>query len=237
MEKITFEKIIEANKSIKPMAIERFDKKSGKTIKKDYAEVNQRIKAFRMVYPDGFIMTDIISHEGGIIVMQAKAGYYADNGDAFIIGTGTAFENQKNGLINGTSYIENCETSAIGRALGMCGFGIDTSIASYEEVNNAMAQQEAPSASKKPVFTCAACGNTFTDAVTAEKSMQRWKKYICIDCIRKKQAETRQKALEKARKEAEALKAKEQAEQIANTSQGNEQQAEEPEQIPLPFEF
>ena len=43
---------------------------------------------------------------------------------------------------NKTSYIENCETSAVGRALGMCGFGIDTSIASAEEVQNAMANQK-----------------------------------------------------------------------------------------------
>lgn len=206
MEKITFDKIIEANKTIKPMAIERFDKKSGKNIKKDYAEVNQRVKAFRMLYPDGFIMTDIISHENGIIVMQAKAGYYAENGDAFILGTGTAFENQKNGMINGTSYIENCETSAIGRALGMCGLGIDMSIASYEEVNNAMAVQNAPEArtAVKNEFTCANCGKSFSDAVTAEKSMQRWGKHICLDCIKKKQAETkRQKALEEAKKQAE----------------------------------
>ncbi len=232
MNKITFEKIVEANKTIKPMAIERYDKKTGKNIKKDYAEVNQRVKAFRMLYPDGFIMTDIISHENGIIVMQAKAGYYAENGDAFILGTGTAFENQKNGMINGTSYIENCETSAIGRALGMCGLGVDMSIASYEEVKNAMEVQDAPEQPQKAQiarpaskneFTCANCGNAFSDAVTAKKSMERWHKYICLDCIKKKQAETRQKALEKAKKEAESKK--------------QPQQVEEQEQMVMPFEI
>jgi hypothetical protein len=43
----------------------------------------------------------------------------------------------------------NCETSAVGRALGMCGFGIDTSIASFEEVKSAIAQQDGESAPTK----------------------------------------------------------------------------------------
>ena len=54
--KITFEDIQKANKIIKPMKIKRKDKQTGKTIAKDYAEVNQRIKAFEMVYPKGAIL-------------------------------------------------------------------------------------------------------------------------------------------------------------------------------------
>jgi hypothetical protein len=48
--------------------------------------------------------------------------------------------------INKTSYVENCETSAIGRALAMLGIGIDTSIASANEVSDAIAKQEEDSA-------------------------------------------------------------------------------------------
>ena len=44
--------------------------------------------------------------------------------------------------INKTSALENCETSAVGRALGMLGIGIDGSIASADEVKNAVHQQE-----------------------------------------------------------------------------------------------
>ena len=54
---------------------------------------------------------------------------------------GYAQEKESSSFINKTSFIENCETSAVGRALGMCGFGIDTSIASYEEVQNAINNQ------------------------------------------------------------------------------------------------
>ena len=104
---------------------------------KQYAEVNQRIKAFRMVYPEGTIETYIVSLENGVCIMKANI----KNGD-LLLGTGTAYEKENSTFINKTSYIENCETSCVGRALAMCGFGIDTSIASKEEVENAIEQQE-----------------------------------------------------------------------------------------------
>lgn len=112
---------------------------------KGYAEVNQRIKAFRMVYPNGTITTDIISLENGICLMKAQA----TNEEGVVIGTGYAYEKEGSTFINKTSYIENCETSAVGRALGMCGFGIDTSVASAEEVQNAINNQGEPEQEKK----------------------------------------------------------------------------------------
>lgn len=126
---ITFEQIQEANKSIKTTDIKG----------KEYAEVNQRIKAFRMVYPNGCIRTEIESLNNGICLMRA----YITDENGKMIATGTAYEKEGSTFINKTSFIENAETSAIGRALGMAGFGIDTSVASKEEVENAIAQQEA----------------------------------------------------------------------------------------------
>lgn len=104
---------------------------------KDYAEVNQRIKAFRMVYPQGTIQTQMTSNENGVCIFQARI-YDEDNK---LLGTGTAYEKENSSFINKTSYIENCETSAVGRALGMCGFGIDVSVASAEEMQNAINNQ------------------------------------------------------------------------------------------------
>ena len=116
---------------------------------KDYAEVNQRIKAFRMIYPTGTIETEMISNENGICIFKAKVGFTStifDDGkvrtEYTLLGTGTAYEKEDSSFINKTSYIENCETSAVGRALGMCGFGIDVSVASAEEVQNAIQNQE-----------------------------------------------------------------------------------------------
>jgi len=103
---------------------------------KEYVEVNQRIKAFREMYPNGSIMTEIISHQDGVCVI--KAIVILDNQ---VRATGHAYEKEGSTFINKTSYIENAETSAIGRALGCMGIGIDTSVASVEEVANAIKQQ------------------------------------------------------------------------------------------------
>ena len=129
MEKeITYEDIENANKCL-----------IGTDIKgKSYIEVNQRIKAYRMVYPNGTIRTKLAKLENGICVFMAEV----TNNDGEVIATGTAYEKENSTFINKTSYIENCETSAVGRALGMAGFGIDTSVASAEEVANAIENQK-----------------------------------------------------------------------------------------------
>ena len=105
---------------------------------KEYSEVNQRIKAFRMLYPNGTIQTQMLANENGVCIFRANI--IDDKGT--LLGTGTAYEKEDSSFINKTSYIENCETSAVGRALGMCGFGIDVSVASAEEVQNAINNQE-----------------------------------------------------------------------------------------------
>lgn len=145
--KIEFEDIQKANDTIKTTGIERRDK-DGNLVVKNYAEVNQRIKAFRMVYPTGTIETEMSSNENGVVIFRANV---YDNEDR-LLATGTAYEKENSTFINKTSYIENCETSAIGRALGIAGFGIDTSVASAEEVQNAINNQEVndkPKTSKK----------------------------------------------------------------------------------------
>lgn len=136
----TFEDIARANESIRTMTIERMDRSTGRKVSKEYAEVNQRIKAFRMVYPEGMIYTELISDEDGVCIFKAEV----HSADGKLLGMGHAYEKEGSSNINKTSYIENCETSAVGRALGMAGFGIDTSVASYEEVQNAILNQEEP---------------------------------------------------------------------------------------------
>ena len=136
---ITFDDIQKANAAMKTTDIKG----------RPYMEVNQRIKAFRMLFPEGFIRSQIIDIRDGVCVMHAEVGYYTEDGTRNILGEGTAYEKETSSYINKTSYIENCETSAVGRALGMAGFGIDTSVASYEEVSNAIAQQEADKQPKK----------------------------------------------------------------------------------------
>lgn len=137
--KITFEDIKKANDTIKATDVKG----------KQYAEVNQRIKAFRILYPTGTIETEMINNDNGVCIFKAKVGYTTTiieeekiRTEYTLLATGTAYEKENSTFINKTSYIENCETSAVGRALGMAGFGIDTSVASAEEVQNAIANQE-----------------------------------------------------------------------------------------------
>ena len=74
----------------------------------------------------------------------------AKNDDGRVLGTGTAYEMEGSSFINGTSYIENCETSAVGRCLGMLGIGSETSVSSAEEVGNAILQQDMKKPASKP---------------------------------------------------------------------------------------
>ena len=131
----TYEELQKANALIKTTDVKG----------KEYAEVPQRVKAFRSLYPMGCIMTEILSNENGVVVMKATC--YADSDT--VLSTGTAYEKEGSSYINKTSYIENCETSAVGRALGFAGFGIDASIASAEEIMNSLYQQSLDSVDAK----------------------------------------------------------------------------------------
>lgn len=105
---------------------------------KDYVTVNERIKYFRENFA-GYSMTSEITHinENGVIV---KASILNKQGE--VVATGMAHEKQGSSFINKTSFIENAETSAWGRALANYGIGIDSSVASADEVANAIKNQK-----------------------------------------------------------------------------------------------
>ncbi len=107
---------------------------------KQYVEVNERIKFFRQEeeYKNWTLSTEFTALDSDMCVCKAIVA----NPEQRIIASGHAHETQGSSNINKTSYVENCETSAIGRALAMMGIGIDTSIASANEVNEAIAKQD-----------------------------------------------------------------------------------------------
>ena len=107
---------------------------------KQYVEVNERIKFFRQEdeYKNWTISTEFTALDSEMCVCKAVI---ADTSQR-VVSSGHAHEEKSDGHINKTSYVENCETSAIGRALAMMGIGIDTSIASANEVTEAIAKQE-----------------------------------------------------------------------------------------------
>ena len=105
---------------------------------KEYVEVNTRIKYFRQNFKDWSLTSEIIELTSETVLIKAVIR----NPEGRIIASGYAHEEKSSSYINKTSYIENCETSAWGRALGNLGIGIDSSVASYEEINTAIQKQE-----------------------------------------------------------------------------------------------
>src|SRR3990167_8037865 len=100
---------------------------------KQYVLVSDRILYFNETYPNGSIMTDLVSKpEDDMVVM--KATIKPDKDDIRVF-TGYSQATWGEGYINKTSALENCETSAVGRALAMMGIGVIDSVASVDEIN------------------------------------------------------------------------------------------------------
>lgn len=115
---------------------------------KQYVEVNERIKFFRTEpkYDGWSLETELISLDENSCVVRA----IIKNPEGFVVGTGFAQEDRSSSMVNKTSYVENAETSAWGRALANLGIGIETSIASAQEVQVAIGKQNL-TASKQPL--------------------------------------------------------------------------------------
>ena len=106
---------------------------------KQYVEVNERIKYFRFSdnYKGWSLSSEVVHLDSESCVIKATICDAA----GMVMATGFAQEDKSSSYINKTSYVENCETSAWGRALANLGIGIDTSIASSNEVSMAIAKQ------------------------------------------------------------------------------------------------
>lgn len=106
---------------------------------KDYVTVNERLKYFREEYPSWGLLSEVLHMDTETVTV--KATIYDENGRP--LASGLASEDKMSSMINKTSYVENCETSAWGRALANFGIGIDANVASADELNNALERQEA----------------------------------------------------------------------------------------------
>jgi hypothetical protein len=103
-----------------------------------YTSVQDRIgmflKACKAGEKDKAIRTSIAAHNEDYSFVIFKAEIWVDGN---LESTGHAFENKGDGYVNKTSHIENCETSAIGRALANLGFhgGVRPSREEMQKVN------------------------------------------------------------------------------------------------------
>lgn len=112
---------------------------------KEYKTVAKRVSEFREAHGiDLAIVTSLVSIDEETVVMKAEIL----NKENWVIATGYAEEMRQASQINRTSALENCETSAIGRALANFGLA-GGEYASADEVANAINQQgEAPKATQ-----------------------------------------------------------------------------------------
>lgn len=133
---------------------------------KEYVEVNERIKYFREKFEGWSLTSEIVSLQDGVCVI--KATVRDETGRE--IATGLAYEKEDSSFINKTSYIENCETSAWGRALGNLGIGIDASIASADEVGNTQLNQD-----DKPRIDFKVVNRNIQEARSKEELEEIWK--------------------------------------------------------------
>ena len=130
---------------------------------KEYVEVNTRIKYFRLIFKDWSLTSELVELTNESVLIKAVIR----NPEGRIIASGYAHEEKSSSYINKTSYIENCETSAWGRALGNLGIGIDSSVASYEEVKTAIQKQETQTPKKAK-----------QGAVLTPNDSERWSKAV-----------------------------------------------------------
>lgn len=108
---------------------------------KDYVLVSDRIIYFNEKYPEGSIITKMISNPGDErVVFKATIKPDKDGTRRF---TGYSQATWGDGYINRGSALENAETSAVGRALGMMGIGVIDSVASADELNKASFEEQA----------------------------------------------------------------------------------------------
>jgi hypothetical protein len=105
----------------------------------NYETVEERLVKYWKDHPDGQIHTEILEHTASRFIV--KASIFRTEADARPWTTGVAEETIQGRGVNATSALENCETSAIGRALANAGYATKGKRASREEMSKVVAKQ------------------------------------------------------------------------------------------------
>jgi len=105
----------------------------------DYEPVEVRLEKFIKDYPSFRIATELEVVEASRYIV--KAYLYKDASDGVAWATGYAEETVSSRGVNQTSALENCETSAIGRALANAGYAPKGKRPSREEMTKVVAQK------------------------------------------------------------------------------------------------
>lgn len=115
----------------------------------DYETVEERLVKFWKENPDGRINTELIEATPSRFIVRAEI--FRTEADPKAWTSGLAFEHISDRGVNSTSALENCETSAIGRALANAGYATKGKRASREEMGKVANKWEQRIAEKIPV--------------------------------------------------------------------------------------
>lgn len=151
---------------------------------KTYIMVHERILEFHNLYPNGRIETELCSFnaEAGVVLIKATVVPDVGASERFFTGHAFEFRDDTKSMVNKASYVENGETSAVGRALGQLGIGIEDGFASADEVINKKDRSHTPSAGTTDDL-CLKCGAPM-------KMSKQGKSYCSAICWDKKKAPT-----------------------------------------------
>ena len=151
---------------------------------KQYVEVNQRVIALRTLseYKGYSLTTEVLHLDPESCVIQATIS----DAQGRVVAQGMAQEDKSSSRINQTSYVENCETSAVGRALGFMGIGIDTSIATADEVDMAIKKQDSAPTTTSNTPAVSSDPDVFKQSIDYLKNTPNDKKEMSFEMIMSK---------------------------------------------------
>jgi hypothetical protein len=98
----------------------------------NYETVETRLNRFWETYPDGRVETTLMNYDGDSCIIRTVIWKHRD--DANPTATGYAHEIHTDRGVNMTSFIENCETSSLGRCLSNMGLAKQGARPSREEM-------------------------------------------------------------------------------------------------------
>ena len=170
----------------------------------DYETVESRLEKWWKDYPDGRVATKIEQASDTRYIVSAEL--FKTEADAKACATGLASESISDRGVNSTSALENCETSAIGRALANAGYAAKGKRASREEMNKVVQLQAVPQSftverseplpisnedwvkaanvpAPKAPPECCAKGNTLRTGLS-KTTQKPYYGYVCLDNIK-----------------------------------------------------
>jgi hypothetical protein len=131
----------------------------------NYETVAERLARFWAKYPNGSILTEMVKYDGEIVIFRAEC--YFDRNDNKPAGTGYAEERFGTSNVNKTSFVENCESSAVGRCLSNGSFA--SSDPAKRPSREEMAKVQRSTSSSAPQHT-------------GTKTITNKMKGKCVDC-------------------------------------------------------